>query len=412
MKIKLSKKQWEETGRKAGWKSIDPSERLDSDIEGGFLTPDEEEIALLGEEDPEFTTINGVEIPSVEVNAYVKGYEEGYKQKLDKDFVPMNPYRLDTDQGIKLFDIFKEGEKDALSDKPPKEGYKVDLEFIRSLPKTRKAKSIKTIKILKIAQELKAVKTLDKLNDRELARALRDAIIAEEGAIKQYEVIVDSTDNEKIKKVVQDLADEEKIHVGELHKLISMIDKDEKPLIDKGEKEAEEKLGKSREKIVKISAIKTAQGDKMEEVNKVAQETGHTIKENRNTLEFTDKNGNKFYVVSRSPEALDNAIRIIKDNAAQTENSNLTCDLVESAKIIEGEWQRDNKFGEKSFLRISKVIVNGTEIGRIQTRKGKRVETITCCKNSCVVGRDIAWLIRTALGCGLLQHSRAKLVSN
>lgn len=238
MKIKLSKSQWEKIGQNTGWKSIDPADRLDSDVGGGFLTPDEEEIALLGEEDPEFTLINVVEIPTVEVNAYIKGYEAGYCRKLDKDFISFNPYRLDTDNGRKLFDVFREGEEDALAGKPPKEGYKVDFEFLKYLPKTRKAKSIR---ILKIAQEFKVVKDVEKLNDRELARALRDAIIAEEGAIKQYEVIADATSNETIKKIVNDLAGEEKVHVGELHKLISMIDKDEKPLLEKGDKEAEEK---------------------------------------------------------------------------------------------------------------------------------------------------------------------------
>ena len=59
----------------------------------------------------------------------------------------------------------------------------------------------------KKAQELQNVKTPDPLTERELTRALRDAIIAEEGAIKQYETVADSTNNEKVKMVLQDIAD-------------------------------------------------------------------------------------------------------------------------------------------------------------------------------------------------------------
>jgi len=91
----------------------------------------------------------------------------------------------------------------------------------------------------KTAQNLDNVKELQKMNDRELTRALRDAIIAEEGAIKQYEVIADSTDNKKAKEVVQDIANEEKVHVGELQALLSMLLKDEQGFLSDGKKEIE-----------------------------------------------------------------------------------------------------------------------------------------------------------------------------
>ena len=51
-----------------------------------------------------------------------------------------------------------------------------------------------------------------KLDDRELARALRLAISAEHDAVHLYELIADSTGNAKVKKVVSDVADEEKVH--------------------------------------------------------------------------------------------------------------------------------------------------------------------------------------------------------
>jgi rubrerythrin len=96
------------------------------------------------------------------------------------------------------------------------------------------------MKIFRKAQKLDNVETLETLTDRELTRAIRDAIIAEEDAVKQYEVVVDSTDNETVKKVLQDIADEEKVHVGELQKLLTMLLDDEQGFLDEGAEEVEE----------------------------------------------------------------------------------------------------------------------------------------------------------------------------
>jgi rubrerythrin len=89
----------------------------------------------------------------------------------------------------------------------------------------------------KTAQHLENVKTLEKLTDRELCRAIRDAIIAEEGAINQYETVADSTGNAKAKEVLQDIANEEKIHVGELQALLKTLLDDEQGFLDDGAKE-------------------------------------------------------------------------------------------------------------------------------------------------------------------------------
>ena len=94
---------------------------------------------------------------------------------------------------------------------------------------------------IKTAQNLDVVKKLDTLDDRELTRAIRDAIIAEEGAIKQYEVLVDSTKNSKAKEVIQSIADEEKIHVFELQTLLNILLPDEQEFLNKGKEEVEGK---------------------------------------------------------------------------------------------------------------------------------------------------------------------------
>ena len=92
------------------------------------------------------------------------------------------------------------------------------------------------------SQHLDVVKTPEKFTERELTRALRDAIIAEEIAIKQYETVVDATDNEAVKKVLQEIADEERIHVGEIQKLLNELLPDEVEKLEEGAKEVEENL--------------------------------------------------------------------------------------------------------------------------------------------------------------------------
>ena len=87
------------------------------------------------------------------------------------------------------------------------------------------------------SQHLLNVKTLEKLDDRELTRAIRDAIISEEEAIKQYETIVDSSDNPKIKSILQEISNEERVHVGELQTLLEDLLKDEKDFILEGKNE-------------------------------------------------------------------------------------------------------------------------------------------------------------------------------
>jgi rubrerythrin len=93
----------------------------------------------------------------------------------------------------------------------------------------------------KKSQVFDSVKKLDALDNRELTRAIRDALIAEEQAIKQYETLADSTSNNNVKKIVQDIANEEKVHVGELQKLLSDLLPDEQKFLDKGKEEIEEK---------------------------------------------------------------------------------------------------------------------------------------------------------------------------
>ena len=91
----------------------------------------------------------------------------------------------------------------------------------------------------KSAQHLENVEEKETFTDRELTRAIRDAIISEEGAINQYETIVDSTNNKKVSEVLQNIADEEKIHAGELQRLLNILLEDEEGFLEEGAQEVD-----------------------------------------------------------------------------------------------------------------------------------------------------------------------------
>jgi len=92
----------------------------------------------------------------------------------------------------------------------------------------------------KTAQNLETVKTPEKFTEREITRAIRDAIIAEEGAIKQYETVVDASDNSTVREVLTSIANEERVHVGELQTLLNILLGEEKGFLEDGRKEVED----------------------------------------------------------------------------------------------------------------------------------------------------------------------------
>jgi rubrerythrin len=73
---------------------------------------------------------------------------------------------------------------------------------------------------------------------------LRVGIIAELDAVNLYEQMASMTDNEDIKKVIQDIAREEKTHFGEFQALLLMLDKQQVKELEEGKEEVEEELGK------------------------------------------------------------------------------------------------------------------------------------------------------------------------
>jgi rubrerythrin len=77
--------------------------------------------------------------------------------------------------------------------------------------------------------------------DREILRA---GIIAELDAINLYEQMAAMTGNEHIKKILLDIAKEEKTHVGEFQALLLREDREQVEQLEEGKKEVEELTGK------------------------------------------------------------------------------------------------------------------------------------------------------------------------
>ena len=72
------------------------------------------------------------------------------------------------------------------------------------------------------------------MNNNDL-KNLREALIGELQAINQYQQYINETDNEKIKKVLSHIRDDEKEHFAELVKLIQELDPTQKEKFQKEE---------------------------------------------------------------------------------------------------------------------------------------------------------------------------------
>ncbi len=81
-----------------------------------------------------------------------------------------------------------------------------------------------------------------KLTKEELIQAIRLDIAGELEAIYVYDAHVQATDNEVAKKIIGDIRDEEKAHVGELMALLRILDPKEAELFASGEEEVREML--------------------------------------------------------------------------------------------------------------------------------------------------------------------------
>jgi rubrerythrin len=79
-----------------------------------------------------------------------------------------------------------------------------------------------------------------KLTMQELIRAIRLDLAAEHEAVHLYMAHAEATDNTLAKKVLIDIANEERVHAGEFARLLSILTGDEDALLAKGAKEVDE----------------------------------------------------------------------------------------------------------------------------------------------------------------------------
>ena len=83
--------------------------------------------------------------------------------------------------------------------------------------------------------------SLEKIKGDELNKEiLRVGMIAELDAVNLYEQLAAETESVVIKKVLLDIAKEEKTHVGEFQALLLKEDKEQEAELKEGEKEVDE----------------------------------------------------------------------------------------------------------------------------------------------------------------------------
>ena len=86
---------------------------------------------------------------------------------------------------------------------------------------------------------------IDKIEPKDIDKEiLRAALIAELDAINLYEEMATLAKHNDIKKILLDVAKEEKEHVGEFQTLLLRFDKEQVHELEEGKKEVEELTGR------------------------------------------------------------------------------------------------------------------------------------------------------------------------
>lgn len=82
------------------------------------------------------------------------------------------------------------------------------------------------------------------LTDVEILRAVKFAIASEFEAIQLYQQIMESTNNVKVHKVLEEITDDEKKHAGGLYKLLEILSPEDEIEYQKGVQETLENIAK------------------------------------------------------------------------------------------------------------------------------------------------------------------------
>ncbi len=79
-----------------------------------------------------------------------------------------------------------------------------------------------------------------KLTKEELIRAIRMDLAAEEEAVHVYMAHAEAADDPLVKKVLMDIANEERVHAGEFLRLLQILTGDEDEYLREGAEEVDE----------------------------------------------------------------------------------------------------------------------------------------------------------------------------
>ncbi len=85
-----------------------------------------------------------------------------------------------------------------------------------------------------------------KLTNEELIRAIRFMIAAEYEAIQLYMQLAESTNNKLAIAVLKDISNEERVHAGEVLRLLKELEGDEESFYAEGASEVEELIEKQQ----------------------------------------------------------------------------------------------------------------------------------------------------------------------
>ena len=85
-----------------------------------------------------------------------------------------------------------------------------------------------------------------KVTKAELIRAIRFLVAAEYEAVQMYMQLAESIDNKLAAEVLEDIANEERVHAGEFLRLLKELAPDEEKFYAEGAQEVEEEIKKAK----------------------------------------------------------------------------------------------------------------------------------------------------------------------
>lgn len=180
-----------------------------------------------------------------------------------------------------------------------------------------------------------------KLTEEELIRAIRFMIAAEYEAVQLYNQLAESIDNKMAIKVLNDIADEEKVHAGEFLKLLKILDPKEEEFYQEGEKEVGD---------MKFSSTNEA-------LQYLADLTGKRIKIGKEEAYMVSNLGvldNEVYFVKSSKDAKSESDRSAIEEAERLDDTVTMGKIIVTPKYLWGKGDKENfkEFGFNKKFRF------------------------------------------------------------